>query len=54
MRVVALFVGKPGPVTVVGVTFRTAGAKLSVDSAVLRLGGFDGDRSQLVGIGDLR
>jgi len=43
MRIAALFVGKPRSVTVAGTTFRSAGAKTSVESAFLRFDGFDGD-----------
>jgi MOSC domain-containing protein YiiM len=43
VRVVALFIGKPRTITVAGATFRSGGAKSAVDSAFLRLDGFDGD-----------
>jgi MOSC domain-containing protein YiiM len=43
VRIVALFIGKPRPVTVAGATFRSGGAKTAVASAILRLDGFDGD-----------
>jgi len=43
MKVIAVHVGKPRSVTVAGATFRTAGAKSSVESALLRPDGFEGD-----------
>jgi MOSC domain-containing protein YiiM len=43
MKIIALFVGKPRTLTVAGATFRSGGAKTSVESAFLRFDGFDDD-----------
>jgi MOSC domain-containing protein YiiM len=49
MKVAAIFVGKPRPVSVAGETIVTGGAKSAVEKAFLRFDGFDGD-----GQGNLR